>query len=116
MPVLLVDALDLGNVGLVGRFHQFLSHRLSFLQVTPNASAHDQVHVQPRGNEDAGPTVPEEHSWDFKLVEEESKPQEVLEGPVSLVLVHHDDWVNGVIAVEGILDESFPVLDPHPHL
>lgn len=30
MPVLLVDALDLGNVRLVGRFHQLLVHCFSF--------------------------------------------------------------------------------------
>ena len=112
----LVYALYLSNVSLVGRFHQFWIGPLSFFQVAANTSADDQVHVQPRRNEDTCPNVPEEHSWYFKLVEEESKLEEVLEGPVGFMLVHHDDWVNGVVMIEGVLDESFSVLDPNPHL
>ena len=58
------------------------------------------MHVEPGRDEDAGPKVPEEHAWDLEPVEEEPKLQEVREGPVRLVLVHHDDWIDGVAVVE----------------
>lgn len=74
------------------------------------------MHVQPGRDKEAGPKVPKQHTWEFKLVEEESKLQEVLKGPIGLVLVHHDDRINRVAVIEGILDEAFPVLYPNPHL
>jgi hypothetical protein len=116
MRILPINPKNLIEIGLMRLINERLCHFLPHLHLSFDASSDDHMQAEPRGQQDTGPPVPEEHSWELEPVEEEAELEPRLEHRKSLMLVHHHNRIYRVPVFQRVFYKALPIANPTTNL